>query len=222
MRKFFWSTSAKIMRLPRPASLQGPSSTLDPFWPVFPGPVPSMGGRFPALLSSVVALSSSVSALAGVPCPFRHRGSMAALSACGVRVLSAPAPLAVCWCVFPCSFWQSVPSLPDPAGSRLYAPLCCVRSAPIHRRAVLPVLVPAVVLTVSRCRPALLPRFSLYAPALIRSAVMVFRSSPPCRLESGRTAAPSSGHPSQCPGMRSLCCRCSSMSLAISWQCKSR
>ena len=43
-------------------------------------------------------------------------------------------------------------------------------------------------LPVIRFRPVLLPHFSLYAPALIRSAVMLFRSSPPCRLEIDRPA----------------------------------
>lgn len=78
--------------------------------------------------------------------------------------------------LFPCSFWQGVPSLPDPTGSRLCAPPCCSRSAPIHRKAVLPCPCPPPAV---QFRPALLLRFSLHAPALIRSAVMVFCSSPP-------------------------------------------
>lgn len=140
------------------------------------------------------------------------------MSAFGVRVLSVPALLAVCLCSFPVLLLAELASLPDPTGSRLCA------------RPVVPGLLrfpescapPSFPLPVVRFRPALLLRFSLYAPALIRSAVMVFHSSPLSVVENDRTAAPSSGQPSQCPGMRSLCCRCSSMSLAISWQYKSR
>lgn len=75
------------------------------------------------------------------------------MSACGVLVLSVPALLAVCLRSFPVLLLAELASLPDPTGSRLYAPLCCVRSAPIHRRAVLPVLVPVVALTVGQSMP---------------------------------------------------------------------
>lgn len=96
------------------------------------------------------------------------------MSACGVRVLSVPALLAVCLCSFPVLLLAELASLPDPTGSRLCAPalLCSVCSDSPESCAPLP-------LPVARFRPALLPRFSLHAPALIRSAVMVFCSSPP-------------------------------------------
>ena len=121
--------------------------------------------------------------------------------------------------LFPCSFWQGVPSLPDPTGSRLCAPPCCSLSAPIHRKAVLP----------CPCPPAGCPIPSSPAAALFSACSGTdplrchgFLQFSPCRLEIDRTAAPPSDQPSRCPGMRSLCCRCSSMSLAISWQYKSR
>ena len=96
------------------------------------------------------------------------------MSAFGVRVLSVPALLAVCLCSFPVLLLAELASLPDPTGSRLCA------------RPVVPGLLrfpescapPSFPLLVVQFRPALL-RFSLYAPALIRSAVMVFHSSPP-------------------------------------------
>ena len=96
------------------------------------------------------------------------------MSAFGVRVLSVPALLAVCLCSFPVLLLAELTSLPDPTGSRLCAPPCCARSAPIPGE----LCSTSFPLPVVRFRPALL-RFSLYAPVLIRSAVMVFHSSPP-------------------------------------------
>lgn len=119
--------------------------------------------------------------------------------------------------LFPCSFWQGVPSLPDPTGSRLCAPPCCSRSAPIPGELCSPVLSPAGCPIPSS--PAALFSVCSGADPLRCHGFPQFS---PCRLENDRTAAPSSVQPSQCPGMRSLCCRCSSMSLAISWQYKSR
>ena len=110
-----------------------------------------------------------------MPCPFKHRGGRAPC----LPLVCGCCPFRLSWLsayvLFPCSFWQSVPRLPDPTGSRLCAPSCCARSAPIPGELCSPVLAPPVV----QFRPALLPRFSLHAPALIRSAVMVFCSSPP-------------------------------------------
>lgn len=146
------------MRLPRPASLQGPSSTLRPSGPVLPRSRSFYGRAFPAFSLLRLPPPLPLTLPPVVSCPFRHRGKPGALSACGVRVLSAPAPLSVG--VFPVLLLAELASLPDPTGSPLCAPPCCARSAPIHRRAVLPALVPAVALTVSRCRPALSPFFS--------------------------------------------------------------
>ena len=186
---------------------------MDPFWPVFPGLVPSMEGPFPPF--SLLRLPSPLPLTLPpvMSCPFGHRGKPGALSACGVRVLSS-----VCWCVSQCFSWQSVPSLPVPAGSRLYAPPCCVRSAPIHRRAVLPVLVPSVALTVSRCRPFLSPFFPLCSGA----DSLRCRGFPQLslyRVESDRL--PSCRLASR-PGVRPLCRCCPSVVLVISGQYKSR
>lgn len=140
------------------------------------------------------------------------------MSSCGVLVLSVPALLAVCLCSFPVLLLAELASLPDPAGSRLYAPPCCVRSAPIHRRAVLPVLVPSVALTVSRCRPFLSPFFPLCSGA----DSLRCRGFPQLslyRVESDRL--PSCRLASR-PGVRPLCRCCPSVVLVISGQYKSR
>ena len=174
---------------------------MDPFWPVFPGLVPSMEGRFPPF--SLLRLPS--------PLPL----TLPPVMWCTGAVCSGSS---VCWCVSPCFSWQSVPSLPVPAGSRLYAPPCCVRSAPIHRRAVLPVLVPSVALTVSRCHPFLSPFFPLCSGA----DSLRCRGFPQLslyRVESDRL--PSCRLASR-PGVRPLCRCCPSVVLVISGQYKSR
>ena len=142
-----------------------------------------MEGSFPPF--SLLRLSSPLPLTLPtvVPCPFRHRGGR------------APCLPVVCWCcpfplswlsayvLFPCFFWQS-------------SPVCQIRPDPVCApRPVVPGLLrfpescapPSLPLPVVRFRPALLPRFSLYAPALICSAVMVFHSSP---LVGWRTTEP--------------------------------
>ena len=171
----------------------------------------------PALLPSAVALPSSVEAPAGYVVPLWAQGKARCLVClwCTGAVRSGSS---VCWCVSQCFSWQSVPSLPVPAGSRLYAPPCFVRSAPIHRRAVLPVLVPSVALTVSRCRPFLSPFFPLCSGA----DSLRCRGFPQLslyRVESDRL--PSCRLASR-PGVRPLCRCCPSVVLVISGQYKSR
>ena len=140
------------------------------------------------------------------------------MSACGVLVLSVPTLLAVCLCSFPVLLLAELASLPDPTGSRLCAPPCCARSAPIPGELCSPVLAPAGCAIPSSPAAALFSVCSSTDPLRCHG----FPQFSPCRVENDRTAAPSSGQSSQCPGMRSLCRRCSSMSLAISWQYKSR
>lgn len=141
------------------------------------------------------------------------------MSACGVRVLSVPALLAVCLCSFPVLLLAG-----------------CAQSARSDR---IPFVCPALLFSVcsdspESCASLSLPPTGCPIPSSPAAALFSacsgtdplrchgFLQFSPCRLEIDRTAAPPSDQPSQCPGMRSLCCRCSSMSLAISWQYKSR
>lgn len=97
------------------------------------------------------------------------------MSAFGVRVLSVSALLAVCLCSFPmlllaeCAQSARSDRIPFVCTALLFS--VCPDSP--ESCAPLPLPPPVV-----QFRPALLPRFSLHAPALIRSAVMVFCSSP--------------------------------------------
>jgi hypothetical protein len=202
MRNFFWSPSAKIMRLPRPASLQGPSSTLRPSGPVLPRSRSFYGRAFPAFSLLRLPPPLPLTLPPVVSCPFRHRGG------------SVPCLPVVCWCcpfllswlsayvLFPCFFWQSSPVYqirPDPVyalrsvvsgllrstGEPCSLPLCLpllLRSAdaaPPYRRSS-PVCSGADPL---RCRG--FPQFSLYR---VESDLL-----PSCRLAS-RPSVPECGH----------------------------
>lgn len=140
------------------------------------------------------------------------------MSAFGVRVLSVSALLAVCLCYFPMLLLaECAPS----ARSDRIPFVCPFLLCPVcsdSRRAVLPCPCPAGCPIPSSSAAALFSACSGTDPLRCHG----FLQFSPCRLEIDRTAAPPSVQPSQCPGMRSLCCRCSSMSLAISWQYKSR
>lgn len=112
MRKFFWSPSAKIMRLPRPASLQGPSSTLRPSGPVLPRSRSFYGRAFPAFSLLRLPPPLPLTLPPVVSCPFRHRGG----SVPCLPVVCGCCPFLLSWLsayvLFPCFFWQSSPVYP--------------------------------------------------------------------------------------------------------------
>lgn len=176
MRNFFWFSSAKIMRLPRPASLQGPSSTLRPSGPVLPRSRSFYGRAFPAFSLLRLPPPLPLTLPPVMSCPFGHRGKPGALSACGVRVLSAPAPLSVG--VFP----SASPGRVCPVCQFQPDPVCTLR----------PVVSGLLRSTGEPCSLSLSPplllrsadavpfyrRSSPCAPVLIRSAVVAFHSSP--------------------------------------------
>lgn len=206
------------MRLPRPASLQGPSSTLRPSGPVLPRSRSFYGMAFPAFSLLRLPPPLPLTLPPVVSCPFRHRGGRAPC----LPLVCGCCPFRLSWLsayvLFPCSFWQSVPRLPDPTGSRLCAPSCCARSAPIPGELCsLPLCLPLLLRSADaappyrrsspvcsgadplRCRG--FPQFSLYR---VESDLL-----PSCRLASR-------------PGVRPLCRCCPSVVLVISGQYKSR
>ena len=211
MRKFFWSPSAKIMRLPRPASLQGPSSTLRPSGPVLPRSRSFYGRAFPAFSLLRLPPPLPLTLPPVMSCPFRHRGGsvpcLPVVCGCCPFLLSCPSA----YVLFPCFFWQSSPVSqirPDPVCVSVLLQSTRELCSPVLAGCPIPSSPAAALFSVcSRTDPLRCHGFPQFSP---------------CRLEIDRTAAPPSGQPTQCPGVRSLCCCCSSMSLAISWHYKSR
>lgn len=142
MRKFFWSPSAKIMRLPRPASLQGPSSTLRPSGPVLPRSRSFYGRAFPAFSLLRLPPPLPLTLPPVVSCPFRHRGG----SVPRLPVVCGCCPFLLSWLsayvLFLCFFWQSSPVYqirPDP----LCVPRLLQSTGKLRTPVLVPVLVPA-------------------------------------------------------------------------------